>query len=191
MRHPGTLWAHPRATPMCQDLTLHGVGGRGWGLTMKSWKPDLNSSLLLLPTPPKSIFSHLSEDDTSSNGPRCQVVASRVTPLHVASSSPPSCTPSHFRLKNSTEASGQAQLSLIQPKTDGRGRGEPSFHEQIFIEPYSRPGPMLSVRNTEVNKTDAVLPLWGLCGGKEKLIMQLMIWKQTLNLTRDVGRPLS
>lgn len=48
----------------------------------------------------------------------------------------------------------------------GGRRGEPSFNEQIFIEPCYRPGPMLSVRNTEVNKTDAVLPLWGLRGKK-------------------------
>lgn len=100
VRHPGALWTHPRTTLICQDLTLHGLGGQvgQGGLTVGSWKPDLSSSPLHLPTPPKSISSHLQsspvspstspksisshllEDATSDNRPDARGWPGSVTP---------------------------------------------------------------------------------------------------------------
>lgn len=41
----------------------------------------------------------------------------------------------------------------------GSGEPTPSFHEQIFIEPDCRPGPVLSARDTEVTRQMLSFPM--------------------------------
>ena len=101
-------------------------------------------------------------------------------------SPPPSYIPGWHLLINRGSA-GSAFPSSRLRQMAGRGGANLHLMNKYLLIPYDRPGPLLSGRNTEANKTDAVLSYGAHVEKKKRrLIMKLMICKQTFNLTRDV-----
>lgn len=111
------------------------------------------SSSLLLPM----VSSGLSEGDPwrSSSRPWDWLVAGSNTPC-VCPSPPPSYIPGRHLLINRGSA-GSAFPSSRLRQMAGRGGANLHLMNKYLLIPYDRPGPPLSGRNTEANKTDAVL----------------------------------